>query len=923
MAPTPATPHEAVRPPEAASGGRILPGGERRAGVRGALRRPAAPGLAAALSMGAYCLGLALYGSYPFGPHSRAVNDLGNQFVPFHARLWDLIHGTTSGDLFFNWSSGYGVPFLADFVTYLMNPFSWLVGLFPRELADFPVFLVTLLSIGLGAALMTVFLGRLHPGSGWLRALLSVGYGLCSWVLNDGFADPMWMWGLVALPMLGIAADWCVRRIRWVPGVLLVALAWAGNFYTAAMATLAMALVLGVRLLTAGGPPPRDRLRVLARAGSMTAVGVLLAAPVLTVGLAAARAAQPAPPAAYRERPSLLYQAAQLLPGGHGGEPAPNIGTGVLGLLLVAAFPFVRAVPPRVRIGWCVLAAGVAASFVWEPAILLWHGFALPNGSPYRAAFVLGGILVMISWLALAHRPRVPELAAGGALVALLAWLCRDESAVGTSTWIVVAGGGTVTLLGLMAQAGAPGARPRTDVTAALTGVVLLTSAYTAFSVTAVRGKVAWFRPKPTMTGASLAAREELAARGDWPRSRTDPGPHEFADNDPLLIGGEGGAYYSSYVPAATARALRDLGAGWYMRGRHTLSFEDPAGRAIMGVSSYQAPVPHGRAPYTPHRARPAPLLTVRRELPRGPAPDTVFARQERVLGATVYEVPVPALTGGAASRAPGGGGWVLGAGPSPGVAGQGAGPSPGVAGQGAGPSPGVAGQAGLPARAPGAGASPGTARPAGEVLPWAVFTARCTPGRTVVWSAPWFSGEVSGLGGRAEAFGSRDTTANPVQVLGRVPADGTVRVRFAGPGRQLVPEHALGCLSERGLAEAVAALRGPRALSAGGHGLTAVLPPGSTGHAVLAVPATRGWGCSVDGGPRRAPSSFAGLLAVPLGSGAARLSCTYVPPGLGTGLAASGAAGLVPAAVVLGGRLRSRGGPRPRPRLHPTQEAR
>lgn len=83
--------------------------------------------------MAAYCLALALYGSYPFGPRSRAVNDLGNQFVPLHARLWDLMHGTTSGDLFFNWSSGYGVPFLADFFAYLMNPFSWLVGLFPAR----------------------------------------------------------------------------------------------------------------------------------------------------------------------------------------------------------------------------------------------------------------------------------------------------------------------------------------------------------------------------------------------------------------------------------------------------------------------------------------------------------------------------------------------------------------------------------------------------------------------------------------------------------------------------------------------------------------------------------------------------------------------------------------------------------------------
>lgn len=214
---------------------------------------------------------------------------------------------------------------------------------------------------------MTVFLGRLHPGPGPLRALLAVGYGLCAWVLNDGFADPMWMWGLVALPMTGIAAEWCVRRTRWVAGTLLVALAWAGNFYTAAMATLATALVLGVRLLTAERMRAADRLRALGRAFAMAVCGILLAAPVLTVTFLASRAAQPAPEVSYRDRPPLLYQLAQLLPGGHGGVPTPNIFIGVLGLLLVAVFPFVRGVPPRVRIGWCALAAGVGASFVWEP----------------------------------------------------------------------------------------------------------------------------------------------------------------------------------------------------------------------------------------------------------------------------------------------------------------------------------------------------------------------------------------------------------------------------------------------------------------------------------------------------------------------------------------------------------------------------
>ncbi|MGD3110437.1 YfhO family protein [Streptomyces sp. YGL11-2] len=883
MNPTPSAPQEGVRSPKVALGSPI---GSSATPAGRALRRAAAPGLAALLSMGAYCLALAVYGSYPFGARSRAVNDLGNQFVPFHARLWDLMHGTGHGDLFFNWGSGYGVPFLADFFTYLMNPFSWLVGLFPRALVDLPVFLVTLLSIGLGAALMTVLLGRLHPGPGALRALLAVGYGLCAWVLNDGYADPMWMWGLVSLPLTGIAADWCLRRVRWVAGTLLVAAAWAGNFYTAAMATLATGLVLALRLATARDLPPGGRLRVVGRAASMAAVGVLLAAPVLTVTLQASRAAQPPPEAVYRGRPPLATLLAQLLPGGHGGVPAPNVFIGVLGLLLVAAFPFVRAVPVRTRIGWTALAAAIGASFVWRPTILLWHGFALPNGSAFRAAFVLSGVLVMIAWLALAHRPRAGELGAGAAAVAVLAWWCRGQGAVGPSTWIVVAGGGTVTLGVLTGLARCAGPLPagargrtRTALTAVLAGTVVLGSAYTAFSVTAVRDKIPFFRPKLTLTAGALATRRGLAARDDWPRSRTDPGPHEFANNDPLLIGGEGGAYYSSYVPAATAHALHGLGAGWYIRGRHALSFEDPVGQALMGISSHLAEPPGGgpRGRYTVRRERPAPLLTVRRGPLPGPGggPDTVFARQERALGAAVYEVPRLTPAGGPApQRAPGG--WTLP-------------PAPRPAGTG---------------RAAGAGT---------------VFAARCAPGSTAVWYAPWFTGEVSGLGVTTRGDGRWDVTANPVRQLGTVPAGGAVSVRFTGYGGQYVPEHALGCVAPDRLAAAVRAARGPVTLTTGGHTLTAALPRSSGGTAVLALPAVAGWGCSVDGGPLRAPRSFGGLLAVPLGREASRLSCTYVPQGLKPGLAASGAGVLVLAAVAAGAARRARR--RPIPPIRPNHE--
>ncbi|WP_344640151.1 YfhO family protein [Kitasatospora cystarginea] len=811
--------------------------------------------LAAGLSMGAYCLALALRGTYPFGARSRAVNDLGNQFVPFHAHLWDLQHGNTTGDLVFNWNSGYGAPFLADFFTYLTNPFSWLVGLFPRDAVNFPVFLVTLLSIGLGAAVMTYFLGRLHPGSPWLRALLGTGYGVCAWAVNDGSPDPMWMWGLVSLPLVGIACDWCLRGRRWVLGTLFVAVAWAGNFYTGAMATIGAGLVLLLRVVL-DERPVRARLLVLGRAAAMVVTGVLLTAPVMFVGLKASKASQPAPLATYDGPPALTDYLAQLLPGGRSAVSVPNVFIGVLGLLLVASLPFNRRLGVRERVAWYALLLLVALSFVWEPTILLWHGLAIPNGSPYRAAFVLSGMLTMAAWVSLSRRPDLFALTGGAALVALVVLAGHGRSSVYAMTWVLVLAGGALTFAALWALEHWHGDRRAGRIAVlVLTCGVLAGTTLSTYSATVIRDKLPFFFPRPTINGPSLAAYQVLSRHDDWPASRTDPGPHEFASNDPMLLAGEGGSYYSSYLPATTAELLHDLGAGWFIQGRHTLSPADPVGRALFGVTTYldSSSDPNG---FTAKHAAAAPLVTVHPSI----KPDTssVWSRQESLLGAEVYEVPQLTPTAGPRPALHGSSGWSV------------------------------------------------PATPRGSA--WTTFTGSCAPGSSAFFYAPWFGGTVMGMGAKYESYGRQPMTAMPIRSLGTVGADGRVQVQLRASAAAQIPAQPIGCFNQPALDRALAGLKGATHVSAGGHTLSAELPASSSGTALVALPAVTGWQCSVDGGAARPVQSVLGMIGVPLGSGASRLSCSYRTPGLAPGLAVSGVGLVVLVGVPLAARLRRRG---------------
>ncbi|WP_051851746.1 YfhO family protein [Streptomyces sp. NRRL F-5650] len=425
--------------------------------LRGRPRRAAAL-LAAALTVTAFCAADAVARSYPFGPRTRAVNDLGNQYVPFHAHLWDLLHGRSDGGLLVNWQSGFGSSFLPDLGTYLSSPFALLVVLFPRDEIDLAVYVITVLKTACAGAAMAWLLLRLRPGRWWAAGLLGAAYALCGWSLADASYNPMWLDGLVALPLLCLVGEWALDGRRRLLGVLVVALAWIANFYTAYMATLGAGLFLLLRLWLSGLP----RRRALAAAGRATAtvaLGVGLAAPLVTVVYFGTKHAYPGrvthfTPVATQD---LL---ARLLPTTYG-FASPALFVGTTALLLALALPFHRAAPVRVRAGWSLLVAAVALSLQWTPTHLAWHAFATPNGSPYRQTFVLCALLVVAAWHTLSYGVPAPRaLAAATALLALVAAVASGSGLVHAYAWpvLLLSTAGALTGLLLLRRAEAEGA---------------------------------------------------------------------------------------------------------------------------------------------------------------------------------------------------------------------------------------------------------------------------------------------------------------------------------------------------------------------------------------------------------------------------------------------------------------------------------
>ncbi|GAA3394836.1 YfhO family protein [Streptomyces roseoviridis] len=576
-----------------------------------------APALAALLLTAvAVCAGDAVARTFPFGPHRRSVNDLGNQFLPFHARLWDLLHGRADGGLLLNWQSGWGTSFLPDLGTYLTSPFAPLVALFPRADLAYALYGITVLKTAAAAAAMAWALLRTRPGVWWGAGLLGAAYGLCGWALLEAVYNPMWMDGLIAFPLLCLVGVWVREGRRPLLGPLVVVVCWLANFYTAYMATLGAALVLLVSV-----PHRRMLVPVLVRGTVTVLLGVGLAAPVLVPVFLGTRHAHPG---VVREfvaagAPDL---AARLMPVTYGfSTPALFVWTAVPVLAASLLFrPGIR----REQWRWPALALAVALSLQWGPTHLVWHVFATPNGSPYRQTFVLSGVLVLAAWAALADGlPDRRALLGGAGTVGVLG--------------LGALGSGQATVWGgALFAAGIAVLFVRRGRLAVLLLAGVLVAQAAATTAYGDRERLRRLDDYPAWSAADGRLADALARADGWPAYRTDSGrPHTTA-NEPMALGGQGGAYYSSLTPDVLTRTMAALGAGWTSRGRNLQSLDNPVTDALFAVGAR-------RRDDAVVRTGPAlPLVTVR---PAGAGPvygPSPFRNQELLLGARVYEPPGP-----------------------------------------------------------------------------------------------------------------------------------------------------------------------------------------------------------------------------------------------------------------------------------------
>ncbi len=221
--------------------------------------------------VGSFCLPILVLliaawadGIYPLGGASFIEADLRYQYVDFFAWYRDVLLG--NADPFYSTAQGLGNSTAAMFGYYLASPFNLILPAFDEK--DIPLFcfIVVLLKIGC-IQLSTAFYlcKRFSLGYLW-SCMLALGFSLSVWTLTQ-LRNPMWLDGLIMLPLCAWSVCLLLRDGRWRPLALAYGICVLTNWYMGYMIGLFLCLyvifegyVLGFEGVQSWGKLHRKRL---------------------------------------------------------------------------------------------------------------------------------------------------------------------------------------------------------------------------------------------------------------------------------------------------------------------------------------------------------------------------------------------------------------------------------------------------------------------------------------------------------------------------------------------------------------------------------------------------------------------------------------------------------------------------------------
>lgn len=369
-----------------------------------------------------FCFGLpafimmAVYfgrGVYPIADHSALVLDLNAQYIYYYEAFRQAVFEGKS--ILYSWSQSLSGEMIGIFGYYLASPFMIIYLLFPKEAIVEALLVVTLLKCGTLGVTFAVFARKMWKLDGVKLLILSTLYALSAYAVVQAM-NPMWIDGMILLPLIALGLHRLVERKRFALFVVTLALSLLINYYIGYMLCI---LSVFYFLYVYFYKPRRGGFKAFAKtflrfaaagviAGGIAAVILLPIYYSLTNGKIEFTQAD----YSLSLRFPMLYLFPKLLMDSYDSvnvQGLPMIYSGLLALLLTPTYFLSPSIPMRRKIAAGGLIMVVFAIMNISILDIAMHCFRIPNWLNCRYGFFFSFVLLSLSAESLAHWKDLPR----------------------------------------------------------------------------------------------------------------------------------------------------------------------------------------------------------------------------------------------------------------------------------------------------------------------------------------------------------------------------------------------------------------------------------------------------------------------------------------------------------------------------------
>ena len=341
---------------------------------------------------------------HPFvsGENMILTVDCYHQYAPFLVELRNKILSGQS--LFFSWNVGMGTNFWAVFANYSASPLNILAIFFPPKYVGDCVALLAILRCGLTGLFMSYLLTELDKQrKDLLLTSFSCFYALCGWTISY-FWNIMWHDAVMLLPLIVLGLIKMIRDKKPLLYCISLAVCLISNFYSGYFICLFLVFYAPILYISITEKVNlKNFWSAVWRFGTYSLLAGGLSA-FLTVStyftLQKSSATGGTFPKEFTVQNDVFDFISRFLIG-----PNPNIRDGMANVycgifvvMLIPLFFLCKKIRFRERVAYGVGLAIMYISLSSRMMTYIWHGFHFPNQIPYRQAFLISFLIVVMGY---------------------------------------------------------------------------------------------------------------------------------------------------------------------------------------------------------------------------------------------------------------------------------------------------------------------------------------------------------------------------------------------------------------------------------------------------------------------------------------------------------------------------------------------